>query len=97
MRKLIAAVLSTVFVLGMASPALAAANPRGADSRGAAAEVPYTEALNRLAKYVAEHRYSDLSNITRQDGRIEATAVRDGTPIRLSVDVTSGAVQEHQG
>jgi hypothetical protein len=92
MRSLIYGVLSAALALGAASPALAARN-----AQQAADEVRYTDALNTLSGYAASHRYSDLSNVTRRGDRIEATAVRDGKPVKLSIDVTSGEVQEHQG
>lgn len=86
------AVLSTVLVLGAAGPALSASR-----TTSATADVPCSETRNTLAKYAADHGCSDLSNVNRHGDRVEPTASKAGQPIRLSVDVTSGAVQEHQG
>jgi len=94
MRKLLTSVLSAAFVLGTASPAFAALGAKKAAN--IADEVPYTQALNTLSSYAAGNGFSDLGNVTRQGDRIEATAVKDGKPVKLSIDVKSGAVQEHQ-
>lgn len=93
-RKLLAAVLSATSVLGAASPAFAALGAKKAANT--ADELPCTLALNTLYSNAAGNRFSDLGNVTRQGDRIEATVVKDGKPVKLSINVRSGAVQEHQ-
>ena len=57
----------------------------------------YTRALNLLHAHMAANGIVPTGKIERKGDVFEATATKDGQPVRLLVETASGTVREAQG
>jgi hypothetical protein len=96
MNKLLGVLIALLAVCGAGS--LAQACPQmAADDPVSQALDPTPAPLRALASHIAEGGYTGFRILGRSGESIEATAKRMGLPVRVAIDLETGAIQELRG